>query len=161
MARKNTSGYAGIDDVSSTDIKINEVTNEEVVKDSQQEPQQEEQLVVKKKTNRGRKRKYAEGEVVKLSVLVDKDLSTMLKNTAKRHGTTVIQVMTPYVEKWIENGQKLENPFFDSKNKKYTGFNVTPELRTAFADVCTDRRITQSFVMEALYQKAIDDLNKQ
>lgn len=162
MARKNTDGlaptYTGFEDVSSTEI--NEMVKQEVIPEAPQELQAA-QPKEKKKTNRGRKRKYQEGEVVKLSVLVDKDLSTMLKNAANRKGKTVIHVMTPYVERWVKENEELENPYYNSKNKKYTGFNVTPELRTLFADACTDREITQSFVMEALYQQAINDLNKQ
>lgn len=114
----------------------------------------------KKKTNRGRKRKYEEGEVMKLTLLVDKHLSTTLKMVAKSKGKTIQQVMMPYIEGWLKDNQELENPYFASKNKKYTGFNVSPELRKQFSEACTDREITQSFVAEALYQKAIEDLSK-
>jgi hypothetical protein len=91
----------------------------------------------KKKTNRGRKRKYQEGEMVKLTVLLDKDLSSELKTMAKKRGKT--------------DGT-------DEYKKKYTGLQVKPELREAFSDACTDREVTQSFVMETLYKQAQHDL---
>lgn len=161
MARKNTDGlaptYTGFEDVSST--KINEVVKQEGTSEAQQELQAA-QPKEKKKTNRGRKRKYQEGEVVKLTLLVDKHLSTTLKMVAKSKGKTILQVMMPYIEGWLKDNQPLENPYFASQNKKYTGFNVSPELRERFSEACTDREITQSFVAEALYQKAIEDLSK-
>ena len=83
-----------------------------------------------------------------------------MKVVAKSKGKTIQQVMMPYIEGWLKGNQELKNPYFSSKNKKYTGFYVSPELRKQFSEACTDREITQSFVAEALYHKAIEDSSK-
>lgn len=140
-------------------IQVKETIKEEIVKE-QVQVEKSEDAPVKKKTNRGRKRKYEEGEVAKLTVLVEKHLSTTLKTLAKSKGKTIQQVMMPYIQEWLEKNQPVENPYFSSENKKYTGFLVPTEFRESFSEACTDREITQSFVMEALYNQAINDLMK-
>lgn len=136
---------------------------EEKVRQNEEEEKAEQlaaPVVPKKKSNRGRKRKYQEGEVIKLTVLVDTHLSHTLKVLAKTHGTTVKSVMTRYVKQWLEDNQELENPYANTKSKNYTGFAVVPTLREEFADACNERELSQSFVMESLYQQAILDLKK-
>lgn len=114
----------------------------------------------KKKTNRGRKRKYEEGEMIKLTLLVDKYLSTTLKELAKSKGASVQDIMTPYFEDWVKNGQELKKIEHIPDGKKYTGFLVKTEFQALFSDACSERKITQSFVAECLYGKAILDLRE-
>lgn len=142
--------------------EIKELFQEEVrEKDRDDKLQQLDKSVVpKKKSNRGRKRKYEKGEVIKLTALVDKHLSHTLKVVAKDSGTTVKAVMTRYLKQWIEENPKLENSYVKTKNKNYTGFSVTPDLRQRFAEVCDERELTQSYVIEALYEMAINSLKK-
>lgn len=140
--------------------EIKGLFHEEVGGNNEKEKLQDatEPLVPKQKSNRGRKRKYQEGEVIKLTALIDTHLSHTLKVTAKGKGTTVKAIMTRYLEEWIAEDSILENPYVSTKTKNYTGFSVTPDLRKKFADTCSEREKTQSYVMEALYQKAILDL---
>ncbi|PFW72130.1 hypothetical protein COL23_25610 [Priestia aryabhattai] len=135
-------------EVQETSVKVEDT--------KQEEPKPEPPL--KKKTNRGRPRLYKEGEMIKLSVLLDKSLAVNLKMAAKRKGTTVQDVIVPYMEKWLEENHEVENSYIDSDNKGYTGFNVKPEFRQKFSDACTDRRRPQGFVLGGLYEQALKDL---
>jgi len=83
----------------------------------------------KRKDNRGRKKKYAPGEVVKFTFPIEYHLSQTVKALAKGKRMTIAEVISPYMKEWMDGDREVKGSDAVVIERRPAGFNLSPEIR--------------------------------
>lgn len=108
-------------------------------------------------TKRGRKPKYSDGNRPdKLSFVVNKELASKVRKVARKKGKTVILLVEPYLKEWISDPVELDNPYALSE-KSSNGIYLDTELKEQFVGVTGELGFKQSYVIESIYNKIVEE----